>query len=93
MPYIRQERRAAIERTPRRIAALRPCTAGELNYLITRLCHDYVERNGTPGYRDLNEVVGALECAKQELYRRLCAPYEDECIERNGDVLPEYARG
>ena len=31
-------------------------------------------------------LVGVLECAKLELYRRLAAPYEDLKIEDNGDV-------
>ena len=31
-------------------------------------------------------MVGVLECAKLELYRRMAAPYEDEKIEDNGDV-------
>ncbi len=93
MPYIRGDRRPQIEIRPALsgFPVNRPQTPGELNYLITRLCHAFVERHGTPSYADLNDVVGVLECAKQELYRRLVAPYEDECIQRNGDVLPEYA--
>ena len=30
--------------------------------------------------------MGALECAKLELYRRVAAPYEDVKIMENGDV-------
>ena len=37
-------------------------------------------------FQDLNELIGALECAKQELYRRVVAPYEEDKIEENGDV-------
>ena len=37
-------------------------------------------------YSVMNEIVGALECAKLEMYRRIYAPYEDEKIEANGDV-------
>lgn len=60
-------------------------TAGELNYLITRLLNEYVNSHGK-SYATLNEVIGALECSKLELYRRIVAPYEDLKIEQNGDV-------
>jgi len=30
--------------------------------------------------------MGALECAKQELYRRLIAPYEDQKLAGSGDI-------
>jgi hypothetical protein len=63
-------------------------TAGELNYVITRLVAGYA-RDGGVTYSNLNAVIGALECAKLELYRRLAAPYEDGKIKANGDV-PEY---
>ena len=33
-----------------------------------------------------NEMMGALECCKLELYRRLVGPYEDEVLEANGDA-------
>lgn len=59
---------------------------GNLNYLITKLC---LQRLGTqPRYVDFNEVIGVLECAKQELYRRMVAPYEDKKAKENGDVFP-----
>ena len=58
---------------------------GELNYAITMLCKDYLDNAGH-SYTMYNEVIGVLECAKLELYRRLAAPYEDEKIKENGDV-------
>lgn len=67
-------------------------TAGELNYKITKACIKYL---GTPAYADgkynyskINEIIGVLECCKQEFYRRIAAPYEDKKIEENGDVYP-----
>ncbi len=80
MPYIAPEDRARLDRGEA------PASAGELNYAITRLVDAYMERAGGIRYARLNEVVGALECAKLELYRRLAAPYEDEKIRENGDV-------
>jgi hypothetical protein len=37
-------------------------------------------------YRTINDVLGALEGAKLEFYRRVAAPYEDQKIQENGDV-------
>ena len=61
-------------------------TPGELNYMITKIVDDYLMGKGPIRYGHLNEVVGALECAKLELYRRVAAPYEDEKITEFGDV-------
>lgn len=61
-----------------------PMTAGELNYAITTEVDAYL--NGAVNYDAINEVIGVLECAKLELYRRVAAPYEDTKIEANGDV-------
>lgn len=58
---------------------------GILNYQITRIVNSYINREGT-NYHTINEVIGVLECAKLELYRRIAAPYEDKKKEENGDV-------
>ncbi len=55
---------------------------GELNYLISSIIH----RAYKSKYKDLNAAIGVLECVKQELYRRVIAPYEDTKILENGDV-------
>ena len=60
-------------------------TPGDLNYLITKIVHMYVEDKGL-SYTFLNDVVGVLESAKAEFQRRVVAPYEDKKIEENGDV-------
>ncbi len=61
------------------------CAPGELNYLITKLCITYVMSRGL-NYTHLNDVVGVLESAKQEFYRRLVSEYEKVKIKNNGDV-------
>ncbi len=82
MPYIKQERRDQLAEDG---GDPTPCSPpGELNYLITTLVRDYLGQAYT--YADINEVVGVLECAKLELYRRVAAPYEDTKIAENGDV-------
>lgn len=80
MPYIIKSLRALIDS-----GKAKPEDAGALNYAVTKLVADYIERKGER-YQTINEVVGALECAKLELYRRVAAPYEDGKIETHGDV-------
>ena len=80
MPYIREERRVALEDWP--YAA---DNVGELNYMISTIVWDYLCAKGI-NYDNLNGVVGVLECAKQELYRRIVVPYEDHKMKENGDV-------
>jgi len=80
MPYIKPERREAI------LAGAKPQDAGELNFAISILVDNYLKDKGDIRYARINEVVGAMDCAKLELYRRIAAPYEDLKIEENGDV-------
>lgn len=80
MPYIKQDRRKTLASS-----TVIPKDAGELNYLITELCDSYLTTIGK-SYQNINQVVGALECAKLEFYRRVAAPYEDLKKEENGDV-------
>jgi hypothetical protein len=68
-----------------------PDNAGELNYVITNLLDDYLSAYGL-NYTNVNALVGVLECAKLELYRRIAAPYEDEKIKENGDVYTNNMR-
>ena len=58
---------------------------GELNYVITKIIKSYLEYK-SKNYSDYNEVIGVLECAKLEFYRRAVSPYEDKKIKENGDV-------
>lgn len=60
-------------------------SAGELNYAFTVIINNYLERNGL-NYQHINDVMGALEGAKQEFYTRVAVPYEKGKIVANGDV-------
>lgn len=80
MPYIKQQDRASILLNETNIQ-----TPGELNYFITCLLDWYINKMGK-NYSTLNEVIGVMECAKLELYRRVVSPYEDLKIQENGDV-------
>jgi hypothetical protein len=88
MPYIKQEARDGFEIGPEGATAglyFGANTAGELNYQFTAIAVEYIKRCGL-NYQNINDVVGALEGAKLEFYRRVAAPYEDKKIKENGDV-------
>ena len=80
MPYIKKEMRDALQS-----GREDPQTAGDLNYQITELIQDYALAKGLT-YQVINDIIGALEGAKLEFYRRVAVPYEDKKIEDNGDV-------
>lgn len=81
MPYIDQTARVMVRPESLRAAA----TSGELNYQITVLARRYADSYGHC-YTTYNEIVGVLECAKLEFYRRLVASYEAHKLSENGDV-------
>ena len=84
MPYIKQEDRIFFdEKISFKNTAIQ--TPGELNYLLTKIVDHYISAHGK-NYDSINDVIGVLECAKLELYRRIVAPYEDSKIQQNGDA-------
>jgi hypothetical protein len=82
MPYIEPNIRPHVKPKAEDVAL----TPGELNYQICVLLGNYLHRHGLR-YQTINDIVGALACAQQEVYRRLAAPYEDRKREENGDVF------
>ena len=90
MPYISMEKRETLDHS---ITSLTYCIlahdegerAGMLNYTISSLLSGLSKEEGV-NYRNINCMIGVLECAKLELYRRLACPYEDEKMQSNGDV-------
>lgn len=84
MPYIKQERRQDLREYD---YSTLPQNAGELNYVIARLVDRML--GNTPNYDDINSVIGALECCKQEVYFRVARTLEDRKILSNGDVFRE----
>jgi hypothetical protein len=78
MPYIKPEDR-------KRVKENGPSSPGELNYAITSLCLDYFDAS-EQNYAAINAIIGALDCAKLEFYRRVAVSYEKKKIKENGDV-------
>lgn len=88
MPYIPELRRREWDAALTAAAQVHAATfvgPGQMNYLITALLNQYL-CSSLVGYDALNEVIGILECAKQEFYRRVIAGYEDVKRTENGDV-------
>ncbi len=91
MPYIPQEQReqlsdaiAKLLKSIKNIPGWEEQKAGILNYTITMIAQGMIDNELR--YAKINEIIGALECAKQEFYRRVAEPYEDSKIESAGDV-------
>lgn len=92
MPYIEQTDREVYD--PQIDALVEQLThfganqvpkVGHVNYVISKLIWDIFRKNG-PSYTGGNNLIGVLECVKQEFYRRQLAGYEDEKIKENGDI-------
>lgn len=62
-----------------------PSNAGDLNFVVSTFIANYIKTNGLK-YAIVNEMIGALECAKMELNRVIIGPYEDIKIQENGPV-------
>lgn len=93
MPYIKQDDRQCFDQQIIELAgkvgprSSRETRAGNLNYVITQLILQTYGRQFR--YADINEVVGMLECCKQEFYQRVAVPYEKQKAHDNGDVYQQ----
>jgi hypothetical protein len=91
MPYITPDKRNDLDDPLASLAAKvivedSKSQAGVLNYCISALFNEVLKTRGL-NYSNVNELIGVLECAKLELYRRVASPYEDLKVEENGDVF------
>ena len=80
MPYIEKMRRVKLLEFKEP-----PQNAGEINFLITNIITNYIKFKGEK-YQHFNDIMGALEGAKAEFYRRVVVPYENIKASENGDV-------
>lgn len=81
MPYVVPEIREGLRPDPLHVAR----NPGELQFQVACLVDDFVTEAGLR-YATCNDVLGALDGASREFYRRIVAPYEDKKIVDNGDV-------
>lgn len=92
MPYIAQDKREILDKSIADLVdALRQLESddpenvmsGNINYAFTKVLTKVFS---APRYDDMNTVVGILGCVKDEYYRRIAAPYENQKAHDNGDV-------
>lgn len=88
MPYVKQERRRVLD--PNINGLISRCTSGgDITYCIYRLLVGLVtqQKNGEGlKYNYLAGLLGCVTSAREEFYRRIVVPYEDNKIIENGDV-------
>ncbi len=93
MPYIPSSDRPIYDPQIKQLAeslARQPADRrkGHANYVITQILRKAwgVDRADNESYSSYADIIGALECAKHELYRRRLAAYEDTAIAKHGDL-------
>lgn len=87
MPYIPTSQKEEIDKGLIALNLSEIKDSGGLNYAIHQIVSRYISQN-KESYQTYNDIIGALECAKMELYRRLISDYEDKKILLNKDVKP-----
>jgi hypothetical protein len=93
MPYIKQDNRIILDRYINDLSEAISDkhsnedivkVMGDLNYTITRLCAKLIGKDVS--YTKIGIITGVLENVKQEFYRRIAVPYEENKVVENGDV-------
>ena len=85
MPYIHPKEREYFEDLLKQVGKVSISGPGELNFLFTIIIKQYMETH-IMNYQCFNDILGALEGTKLELYRRQIAHYEDKKRMENGEV-------
>ena len=82
MPYVNFTLRPKLNEVVTKLCRLQIDPDGQLNYILFKLCKDTCGN-----YAEYKNFIGELNECVAEIRRRLLAPYEDEKIKENGDVL------
>jgi hypothetical protein len=88
MPYIKKHTRIELDIHLRELIEelrVRGWNEGDVNYALTRIVWEWFFMRKR--YATINAIRGVLGCVWAEFYRRVGGPYEDEAIEKNGDIL------
>jgi len=89
VPYISPARREAFALARNTIKSTRLDSIGELEYMFCWMADLYLSQH-IVNFENLNAVIGAFESGKLEVYRRLCADYEQKKMETKGDVFKQW---
>lgn len=79
-PHIRERLDFLVENLHDELVHYRP---GRLNYVLFALCRRHVPES----YTDIRNFLAEIHEAECEIRRRILAPYEDQKIQENGDVI------
>lgn len=92
MPYIKAEKRPTydniVDVLVSELVKDQDNHEGNMNYIITTMILKYLKESDKVNYKELNALIGMLECCKLELYRKHVAVYEDLKEKENGEVMP-----
>lgn len=94
MPYIKDSRRKEIDDVIDdlidEIKANPGGMHGDLNYVIARTVDGCLGKDLS--YKNLQDMVGMLECCKHEIINRLVTPYEIKKCAENGDAFIHHGK-
>ena len=88
MPYIPQDKRKELEDKMEDLFShinSSELSIGEINFIISSILNKYMKASNF-NYALCNSLIGVLECAKLELYRKVVAEYEEVKISQNGSL-------
>ena len=83
MPYVKQERRADLNKVVIAMSEASLKVDGDLNYILFK----YFLNNISLNYNSVKNYIGELNETIAEIRRRVLSKYEDEKILSNGDVI------
>lgn len=87
MPYIKKEAREfyhfEVKNLVEKLKTV-DFVAGDINYIVSNIIAEAYKAK--PSYQTINNMIGALEGAKLEFYRRVATPHEELKALENGDV-------
>lgn len=91
MPYIKQELRSKYDNAIEQLVSLIKeqdieDREGDLNYCITQVVGKAMKPEKGWRYKYLSRAHEVFLAAAAEFYRRLLNKYEDQAIEKNGDI-------
>jgi len=83
MPYVKQERRTALNKVVDAMIQADISYDGDLNYILFKFC----KYNIPLSYNSIKNYIGELEESIAEIRRKILAPYEETKEKENGPII------